>query len=50
MFVGFVLAVVGLVLFTRLGVGTSYATHVLPAEMVMSLGVGLAFVPLCRPP
>jgi EmrB/QacA subfamily drug resistance transporter len=46
MFVGFVLAVVGLVLFTRLGVDTSYATHVVPAELVMAFGVGLFFVPL----
>jgi len=46
MFVGFVLAVVGLVLFTRLGVGTSYVTHVVPPELVMAFGVGLFFVPL----
>jgi EmrB/QacA subfamily drug resistance transporter len=46
MFVGFVLATAGLVLFTRLGVDTAYATHVVPAQLVMAFGVGLFFVPL----
>jgi EmrB/QacA subfamily drug resistance transporter len=46
MFVGFVLATVGMLLFTRLGVDTSYLTHVVPAELVMAFGVGLFFVPL----
>ncbi len=46
MFVGFLLATAGLVLFTRLGVDTSYASHVVPAELIMSFGLGLFFVPL----
>jgi EmrB/QacA subfamily drug resistance transporter len=46
MFVGFALATAGLVLFTRLGVYSSYATHVVPAELVMAFGIGLFFVPL----
>ncbi|NUP50180.1 MAG: MFS transporter [Catenulispora sp.] len=46
MFLGFVLAVVGMVLFTRIGVDTAYATHVIPAEAIMAFGVGLFFVPL----
>lgn len=46
MFIGFALATVGLVLFTQLGVNTSYATHVVPAELVMAFGIGLFFVPL----
>jgi EmrB/QacA subfamily drug resistance transporter len=46
MFVGFVLATAGLVLFTRLGVDTAYLTHVVPAELVMAFGIGLFFVPL----
>ncbi len=43
---GLFMAVVGLAWFTRIGVDTSYLTHVLPAELVVSLGMGLAFVPL----
>ncbi|MFL6117481.1 MAG: MFS transporter [Catenulispora sp.] len=46
MFVGFALATVGMVLFTRIGVDTSYTTHVVPAELVMAFGIGLFFVPL----
>jgi MFS family permease len=46
MFVGFALATAGLVLFTRLGVYTSYTTLVVPAELVMAFGIGLFFVPL----
>ncbi|WP_194919850.1 MFS transporter [Catenulispora rubra] len=46
MSVGFGLATVGMVLFTFIGVDTSYATHVVPAELVMSFGIGLFFVPL----
>jgi EmrB/QacA subfamily drug resistance transporter len=46
MFVGFALATVGMALFTQIGVDTSYATHVIPAEAIMAFGVGLFFVPL----
>ena len=42
---GLLLAALGLAWFTRLGVDSSYVVHVLPAEIVMSLGLGLAFVP-----
>ena len=31
---------------TQPGVDTTYVAHVLPSEIVMSLGLGLAFVPL----
>jgi EmrB/QacA subfamily drug resistance transporter len=43
---GFLLAAVGLVLFTRLGPTSGYLLHILPAELVTSLGMGLSFVPL----
>jgi EmrB/QacA subfamily drug resistance transporter len=46
MVAGFGLATVGMVLFTGIGVDTSYLTHVVPAEVVMSFGIGLFFVPL----
>ena len=46
MFVGFALATAGSVLFTRLGVHSTYITHVVPAEVVMAFGIGLFFVPL----
>ena len=42
---GLAMAVVGLVWFTQIGVHTSYAGHVLPAELVVSLGLGFVFVP-----
>jgi EmrB/QacA subfamily drug resistance transporter len=34
----------GLLWLTQLGVDSSYLTHVLPAELLISLGMGLAFV------
>ncbi len=42
---GLVLAAIGLAWFTQIGVGTGYVLHVLPAEIVVSFGLGLAFVP-----
>jgi len=42
---GLVLAGIGLAWFTQIGVDTSYVLHVLPAEIVVSFGIGLAFVP-----
>lgn len=33
-------------LFAQVGVHTGYASHVLPAEVITSLGLGLAFVPM----
>ena len=43
---GSVIAGVGMVLLARIGVGTAYASHVLPAELVLGAGLGLFFVPL----
>jgi EmrB/QacA subfamily drug resistance transporter len=43
---GLVLGVIGLVIFTRIGVDTGYFSHVFPAEIVMSFGMGLMFVPM----
>ncbi len=40
---GLLLAAVGLVLLTRIGIDTGYASHVLPSLMVIGLGFGLAF-------
>ena len=42
---GLFMAVLGLVWFTQIGLHTSYVTHVLPAEIVMSMGMGFVFVP-----
>ena len=36
---------IGLAWFTQIGVHTSYVTHVLPAELIVSIGLGFAFVP-----
>jgi MFS family permease len=46
MVVGLLLATGGLFWFTGLGVGSSYLAHVLPPEVLVSLGMGLAFVPM----
>jgi len=43
---GLFLGALGLAWFTQIGVGTSYAAHVLPAEIIVSFGMGLAFVSL----
>jgi EmrB/QacA subfamily drug resistance transporter len=42
---GLLMAALGLAWFTQIGVHTSYASHVLPAELVVSLGLGFVFVP-----
>jgi len=39
-------AAVGMALFTRITVDSSFVTHLLPGEVIMSLGVGFAFVAL----
>ena len=44
MLVGALMGSVGLAYLTRLGSDSSYLTHVLPAELLMSLGMGLVFV------
>ncbi len=46
MVVGLSLATAGLVWFTRLGVDSTYVAHVLPPEILTSLGMGLTFVPM----
>lgn len=43
---GFVLAVIGMLLLTRLTPGSSYVTDILPSLIILSLGMGLIFVPL----
>jgi EmrB/QacA subfamily drug resistance transporter len=46
MFGGSAAAAVGMAWFTQIKVDSSFTTHVLPAEIVMSLGMGFAFVAL----
>ena len=46
MVIGFVMGCLGLIWLTQIGVDTSYAAHILPAELLISLGLGTAFVPL----
>jgi len=46
MLVGLVLVLVGLLWFAQIGPHTGYLTHVLPPELIMSLGMGQVFVPL----
>ena len=41
--IGLILGAIGMVLFTQLGVDTSYVTHVLPGLLVTGLGLGLVF-------
>ncbi|MBD8608760.1 MFS transporter [Aeromicrobium sp. CFBP 8757] len=43
---GTVMAAIGMALFTQITVDDSYLTVVLPAQIVMSIGMGLAFVAL----
>jgi EmrB/QacA subfamily drug resistance transporter len=43
---GSLLATGGLLLLQTTGLHTGYASHVLPAEMMISFGMGLVFVPL----
>jgi len=42
---GLAMAVVGMFLLTRIGVESSYVTHVLPSEILISLGMAATFVP-----
>ena len=46
MVTGPVLAAGGLLLLTRIGVHSGYASHVLPSELLIGLGLGFLFVPL----
>lgn len=43
--VGLVMAALGMFWFTLIGVHTAYVSHVLPGELIMSVGLGFAFVP-----
>jgi predicted MFS family arabinose efflux permease len=43
---GMVLGAIGLVLFSRVGVHTGFWSHVFPPELITSIGLGSAFVPL----
>ncbi|OIJ67524.1 MFS transporter [Streptomyces mangrovisoli] len=43
---GMLLAAAGLGVLTQLGVDSAYATHVLPAELLLGLGMGLTFMPV----
>ncbi|MEV6022551.1 MFS transporter [Streptomyces sp. NPDC052036] len=42
---GFLVAAVGMLLFAQLEIGSSYATLVLPALLLLGLGMGTAFMP-----
>ena len=43
---GLLLGAFGLIWFTRLGVDSTFAAHVLPPEVLVSFGMGVAFVPM----
>jgi EmrB/QacA subfamily drug resistance transporter len=42
---GLVMAVVGMLLLTQISADTSYVTHVLPSELLMSIGLAGVFIP-----
>ncbi|HTW10321.1 MAG TPA: MFS transporter [Acidimicrobiales bacterium] len=42
---GLLMGTLGLIWFTQIGLHTSYVAHVLPAEIVVSMGLGFVFVP-----
>jgi EmrB/QacA subfamily drug resistance transporter len=46
MVIGLLLAATGMVMLTRIGLDTSYWTHVFPAELIISFGMGTMFGPL----
>ncbi|MEV5693665.1 DHA2 family efflux MFS transporter permease subunit [Micromonospora globbae] len=46
MLAGAVLAAAGMVALTQVDVDTSFAAHLLPAQVVLGLGLGFTFVPL----
>jgi EmrB/QacA subfamily drug resistance transporter len=43
--IGLAMAGLGMAWFTQIGIHTAYVSHVLPAEVIMSIGLGFAFVP-----
>jgi MFS family permease len=46
MLLGAALGIIGLFMLTGIGLDTSYVGHVLPSEILISIGMGLVFVPL----
>ncbi|HEX4863709.1 MAG TPA: MFS transporter [Acidimicrobiales bacterium] len=44
--IGLGMAIVGMLMFSQVGVHTAYWDHLFPAELIMSLGMGLVFVPI----
>jgi EmrB/QacA subfamily drug resistance transporter len=46
MFAGMLLAAAGMVMLTRIGMDTGFWTHVFPAELVISFGMGITFGPM----
>lgn len=45
-FIGFILAVAGMLLFVQLVASSTYVANILPGMILMSFGMGLVFVPL----
>ncbi len=43
---GLAMGTLGMAWLTQLGVDTAYLTHILPSELLLSVGMGLTFVPL----
>ncbi|AGL16837.1 MFS transporter [Actinoplanes sp. N902-109] len=43
---GLLLSAIGMVMLTRIGVDTGFWSHVFPAELVMSFGMGVTFGPM----
>lgn len=46
MTIGLIMTTLGMGWLTQLELGSGYATHILPSELLMSIGMGLVFVPL----
>ncbi len=42
---GLIMAIIGMLLLTQIGADTPYATHVLPAQLLMSAGLAGVFIP-----
>jgi EmrB/QacA subfamily drug resistance transporter len=43
---GALIAASGMLLLTRIGVDTAFASHVLPSELMLGFGLGMVFVPM----
>ncbi|MEK8105915.1 hypothetical protein NKG94_13565 [Micromonospora sp. M12] len=46
MVAGAVLAALGMLVLTQINADTSFLTHLLPAQVILGLGLGFTFVPL----